>query len=209
MHIYQRSIKGFNIFYEEEDYILFYTILAVTARKYNIVVLELCMMINHVHILLADCNRAICSFMRDVFSIYACEFNQSCGRSGQLFHKSFGSAVKKDEKKIRTCINYIGNRLALSLGQSLQLGFVAMQNGTQQRELVHQLGLHRLGAALVGDAVCLEERVFIYRADQGVVAVAGGDDDVADTTLLEHGDYVERTFMVSVHMATKEVTEWK
>ena len=64
-------------------------------------------------------------------------------------------------------------------------------------------------AALVGDAVCLEERVFIYRADQGVVAVAGGDDDVADTTLLEHGDYVERTFMVSVHMATKEVTEWK
>ena len=109
MHIYQRSINGFNIFYEEEDYILFYTILAVTARKYNIVMLEFCMMINHVHILLADCNRFICSFMRDIFSIYACEFNQSCGRSGQLFHKSFGSAIKKDDKRIRNTIIYIGN----------------------------------------------------------------------------------------------------
>ena len=55
-------------------------------------------------------------------------------------------------------------------------------------------------AALIGDAVCLEEGVFIHRAHQGVVAVAGGNDNVADALLLEHGDDIQRTFVIGVHI---------
>ena len=109
LHVYQRGVNGYNLFYETEDYILFYTISATTARKYGIKILEMCIMINHIHILIAESERSVCSFLRDVFAIYAREFNLDSGREGALFHKSFGSAVKKDEKKIRTCINYIGN----------------------------------------------------------------------------------------------------
>ena len=37
------------------------------------------------------------------------EYNSFSGRTGKLFKKNYGSAPKSDSKKIRSCINYIGN----------------------------------------------------------------------------------------------------
>lgn len=53
MHIYQRSVEGFNIFYGIEDYLVFFMIFSVVARLYKVTILELCIMINHIHVLLA------------------------------------------------------------------------------------------------------------------------------------------------------------
>lgn len=129
LHVYQRGVNGYNLFYELVDYILFYTILSTTARNYGIKLLEMCIMINHVHILIADAMRDVCAFLRDVFAIYAREFNLDAGREGPLFHKSFGSAVKIDEKKIRSCINYIGNnpveKKICKSAEEYQWGFLA------------------------------------------------------------------------------------
>ena len=35
-HVYQRTLKGFNIFYDLEDYLVYYTIFSVMSRKYGI-----------------------------------------------------------------------------------------------------------------------------------------------------------------------------
>lgn len=110
MHIYQRSVKGFNLFYDQEDFIVFYTIVSVLSKVYNIALLEMCMMIDHVHLLVvSDSLEDISAFVRHYTSVFVMESNQDIGRTGQLFHKSFGSAPKKGSKKIRSAIVYVGN----------------------------------------------------------------------------------------------------
>ena len=110
IHIYQRTVSGFNIFYDREDFIVFFTIFSVISRLYDVCVLELCLMIDHIHVLLAaDSLEQVSSFVRHYSSQYALEYNHSLGRHGSLFHKSFGSAPKKGGKKIRSTIVYIGN----------------------------------------------------------------------------------------------------
>ena len=52
MHVSQRSVYGQMIFYDLEDYLVFYMIFSVYARHYRVKVLELCIMPNHVHMIL-------------------------------------------------------------------------------------------------------------------------------------------------------------
>lgn len=110
MHVYQRAVNGFNIFYEVEDYLVFYTILSTVARLYKVTILQLCIMINHIHLLLsADNVDSISAFIMHYTSVFAREYNNDIGRRGPLFHKSFGSAPKQGGKQIRSTIVYIGN----------------------------------------------------------------------------------------------------
>ena len=36
MHIYQRTISGFNLFYSLEDFLVFYTIVSIQSRKFGL-----------------------------------------------------------------------------------------------------------------------------------------------------------------------------
>lgn len=110
MHVYQRAVNGVNVFYDLEDYLVFYTIFSVIVRQYEVAVLELCIMIDHVHILFSSVSLdAIWKFIRHYTSVFVREYNDGVGRKGTLFHKSFGSAPKKGSKAIRSAIIYIGN----------------------------------------------------------------------------------------------------
>lgn len=110
LHIYQRTINGFNIFYDREDALVFYTIFSVLSKFYKVKVLALCLMVDHVHSLLSSENlSSISDFIRHYTSLFVSEYNQSIGRHGPLFHKSFGSAPKVGGKKVRSTIVYIGN----------------------------------------------------------------------------------------------------
>lgn len=110
MHIYQRSVNGYNLFYDQEDFIVFYTIVSVLSKVYNVEILEMCLMIDHVHLLIsADTLDDISAFIRHYTSVFVLESNRDIGRKGALFHKSYGSAPKKGSKKIRSAIVYIGN----------------------------------------------------------------------------------------------------
>ena len=109
-HIYQRTVNGFLIFYDREDYLVSYMILSVMARKYSVTLLKICFMIDHIHLLIDAPSREImAAFMRDYSSVFIHEYNVSIGRSGQMLHKSYGSAPKKGDKKTRSTIIYIGN----------------------------------------------------------------------------------------------------
>ncbi len=109
-HVYQKTADGELLFYDREDYLVCYTVLSVTARKYGVEILEVCFMVDHIHILLyAETCEIMADFMRDYTSVFAQEYNESIGRTGQLFHKSYGSAPKSGDKKMRSVIVYIGN----------------------------------------------------------------------------------------------------
>lgn len=110
IHIYQKSVKGFILFYETEDILACYTMIGVYSRIHQIKILEICFMVDHIHILLiAENPEAMAGFMRDFSSAYVLSLNASTGRSGQLLHKSYGNAPKRGDKKTRSTIIYIGN----------------------------------------------------------------------------------------------------
>ncbi|MBE6251715.1 MAG: hypothetical protein E7111_08745 [Bacteroidales bacterium] len=109
-HIYQRTKNRFNIFYDLADYLVYYTIFCVAAAKYDVIVLGLCLMIDHIHMLVISRNRKILSnFVSFVSSVFVREYNSSIGRQGPLFEERFGSAPKKDKKKLVSAIIYLGN----------------------------------------------------------------------------------------------------
>ena len=110
MHIYQRTRSGFNLFYSLEDFLVFYTIVSVQAQKFNILLWEMCLMIDHIH-LLASCGKLnqLSEFISSYTSLFVREFNLHIGRSGPLFEGPYGSACKIDMKKIRSTIIFIFN----------------------------------------------------------------------------------------------------
>lgn len=110
MHVYQRTLHGFNLFYSVEDFLVFYTIVSVQAKKIRICLLGMCLMIDHVHLLLStDSLKQMSMFISAYTSLYAREFNARTGRQGPFFESPYGSAVKLSLKKIRSAIAYLFN----------------------------------------------------------------------------------------------------
>ncbi len=110
MHVYQRTHWGFNLFYSAEDFLVFYTIVSIQVKKTGICLLGMCLMIDHIHLLLsADNLETMSRFISAYTSLYAREFNTRTGREGPLFESPYGCAVKLDLKKIRSSIAYLYN----------------------------------------------------------------------------------------------------
>lgn len=110
MHIYQRTVSGFNLFYSLADFLVFYTIVSIQARKLKLCLLGLCQMIDHIHFLaIPESIKQISRFMSACSSLYVREFNSKTGRTGRLFEPRYGSAMKSEGKKIRSAIAYLFN----------------------------------------------------------------------------------------------------
>ncbi len=129
-HTYQRTVSGFNIFYEVDDYLVYYTIFSIQAIRYGIVVYGLCLMIDHIHAMIAATEREIYSrFISHVTLLFVKEYNKEHGRSGPLFKEGFGSAPKIGLKRIRTAIAYLFNnpveRYLCSKAQEYRWNFLA------------------------------------------------------------------------------------
>ena len=109
-HTYQRTRHGFNIFYEVEDYLVYFTLFSVMSERYGIVVYGLCLMIDHIHSLISSASSVkFIGFMDELTRCFVREYNKEHHRSGPLFCKSFGSAVKLGMKRLRTAISYLYN----------------------------------------------------------------------------------------------------
>ena len=109
-HTYQRTRHGFNIFYEVEDYLVYYTLFSVLSKRYDIMVYGLCLMIDHIHSLISSTSSVkFIGFMDELTRCFVREYNKEHHRSGPLFCKSFGSAVKLGMKRLRTAISYLYN----------------------------------------------------------------------------------------------------
>ena len=109
-HTYQRTVSGFNVFYEVEDYLVYYTIFSVMSVRYGITVYGLCLMIDHLHSLVSASDASDFSkFMSNVTIQFVKEFNKARRRTGALFSEYFGSAPKPGMKLLRTAIAYLFN----------------------------------------------------------------------------------------------------
>lgn len=110
IHTYQRTLSGFNIFYEVEDYLVYYTLFSVLSKRYDIVVYGLCLMIDHIHLLIStSAYRNLSVFINELTTCFVREYNHEYHRSGPLFCKSYGSALKLGLKRLRTAISYLYN----------------------------------------------------------------------------------------------------
>ena len=129
-HTYQRSLSGFNIFYEVEDYLVYYTIFSVMSRRYGMVVYGLCLMIDHIHTLTSTSScKTFSKFMSNVAIQFVKEYNRYHNRVGSLFSECFGSAPKAGLKLLRTAIAYLFNnpveRLLCKRAQEYRWNFLA------------------------------------------------------------------------------------
>ncbi|MBO7510337.1 MAG: transposase [Bacteroidales bacterium] len=110
IHCYQRTLNGFLIFYSISDYLVFFTILCTTAKKYKIRILSVCLMVDHIHLSVIEERKGdLSNFVRDYTKTFSFYHNQTCHHTGAFFESPFGSAPKFGEKKARTNLVYVGN----------------------------------------------------------------------------------------------------
>ena len=111
-HIYQNTLEGFLVFYSVRDYLVFFCLLSTAARRYGILVIGLCLMPDHIHVLVKAENLQVLSqFVCYYTSLFVRTQNKVMFRTGQLFRHSFGSAMKPDDKRCRSVIAYVYNNL--------------------------------------------------------------------------------------------------
>ena len=98
------------LFYSISDHLVYFTSYCVLARKHGIKVLGLCQMPDHLHdsVIVRD-KRQLGAFKREQNTWFSKAQNEYCGISGPLFKHPFGSAMKTDDKKVRTNLIYVGN----------------------------------------------------------------------------------------------------
>ena len=110
IHIYQKTPKGFLVFYSVKDHVVFFMTLCLMARKYGIKVLGISIMPDHFHLLILPVPMDILSlFMQESTRCFARSYNSWYGRTGQLFNHSYGKSLKRGEKKMRTAAAYVYN----------------------------------------------------------------------------------------------------
>lgn len=108
-HIYQRARSGFVLFYSAKDSLVFFTMFSLLAKKHRIRILGLCLMYNHVHILVtADGHKAISCFMQELSSKYSKAYNTRHSLKGRLL-STYGLSNKRGDKQHRTALAYLYN----------------------------------------------------------------------------------------------------
>ena len=109
-HCYQNTVGGGLIFYSVSDCLVMFTIMCTLSIYYNVRILALCFMPDHLHdSCIANDRESLSAFIGHSTSAFARQFNQYTGRSGPLFNSPFGSAPKEGSKKGRTNLIYVYN----------------------------------------------------------------------------------------------------
>ena len=109
-HIYQNTPKGYLIFYSFQDYLVFYSIVSAVARRFDVQILGICLMIDHVHLVVYVRDPGqLRGFIRYYTSLFTIKYNNWYGRKGSVFNTPFGCVPKPGHKKTRTAIAYLYN----------------------------------------------------------------------------------------------------
>lgn len=106
-HITQRAAGKEPLFLEENDYLAMLGILKKSAEEYQINYHALCLMPNHIHILIQPQERNLFETMRYIFSRYALWFNKKYQRKGHLFCGPYRQSVCLDPTYLLTASIYI------------------------------------------------------------------------------------------------------
>ena len=106
-HITQRAAGKEPLFLEKDDYLAMLGLLKESAERFNLAYYALCLMPNHVHILIEPQLRNLPRAMHYVFSNYAARFNYKYQRKGHLFGGPYRQAVCLDSAYLLSASVYI------------------------------------------------------------------------------------------------------
>ena len=109
-HVYQRTLNGHLLFYTISDFLVFFTIFCREAKRWNMHILGVCPMYDHIHVLVEKCDsQSLYRFVQAYTRQYAGEFNLSIGSKGSIFKETFGRAEKYGTKEVRSACSYLYN----------------------------------------------------------------------------------------------------
>lgn len=109
-HIYQRGKDHGVIFYTTEDRLVYYTLAAVNAKKYSIIVPAASIMFTHLHqSVIAASLENIRAYLHDTGTSFTRLYNNRYKRKGKLFERLPGRAQKFGAKDKRSNLIYVYN----------------------------------------------------------------------------------------------------
>lgn len=110
-HIYCITRDGGVLFYRITDRLSFFTVLSVFARRYQIIVVGLCLMFTHFHLMVKPTDLAqLRAFMQQVLSVFSRILREDRGLTDRsCFKRPFGSAPKVSQKDQRSSLIYLYN----------------------------------------------------------------------------------------------------
>ncbi len=109
-HIYHVMVRGIgkkNIFLDTDDRVFFCERLEGITQGNNIEVYGYCLMSNHFHLILNECNDELSRIMKSINSTYACYFNKKYERSGRVFQDRFRSEPIETEEYLLEAVRFI------------------------------------------------------------------------------------------------------
>jgi len=106
-HVMVRGINQQKIFHDDEDCHRYLEILHRIMQESEQRVLGYCLMGNHVHMLIADGDDNLSTFMKRLGTSYAGWYNWKYERTGHVFQNRFKSECVEDEAYLLTVIRYI------------------------------------------------------------------------------------------------------
>lgn len=106
-HITQRAAGKEPLFLEDDDYLTMLSLFKESAEKFRIRFYALCLMPNHIHILIEPQEKNLAEAMRSVYSRYAARFNHKYQRKGHLFGGPYRQAICLDSTYLLAASVYI------------------------------------------------------------------------------------------------------
>ena len=106
-HIILRGINRENLFYDSTDYERFLSTTERFRKESNAEIAALCLMSNHVHILLKEENGCYARIMKKIAVSYAAYYNKKYERVGHVFQDRFRSETIRDDRQFLTVLRYI------------------------------------------------------------------------------------------------------
>jgi len=108
LHIAQRGNNRQDCFLQQNDRLVYLSILRDLARLRQCGIHAYCLMTNHVHLLMTPPTAAACSLlMRDLMRCYASYFNRRYSRTGSLWQRPFRSCLVDSSAYVLACYRYI------------------------------------------------------------------------------------------------------
>lgn len=106
-HVTSRGNTRNNIFFENNDYLLFIDVLAQTCQRHNWRIHSYCLLTNHYHILVETPEGNLCAGMQQLNGVYTQRINRKHGRVGHLFQGRFKGILVDTESYYKTLVRYV------------------------------------------------------------------------------------------------------
>lgn len=115
-HIWARGVERRLIFLDDEDRLVYVSLLRGVVDRFDWWCLGYCLMPNHVHLIIETRRPNLGRGMHSLHGGYADHFNRRWDRVGHLFQSRFGSRAIHDERQLATVASYVAvNPVAASL----------------------------------------------------------------------------------------------